>query len=62
MEPTNAEPSVRETELPLGQDFPAASREDWLKLVSAVLRGAPFATLIAKTYDELAMEIGRAHV
>ncbi len=37
--------------------FPAASREDWLKLVSGVLKGAPFERrLVSKTYDGLAIE------
>src|SRR5580704_2204761 len=37
--------------------FPAASREDWLKLVSGVLKGAPFeGRLVSKTYDGLAIE------
>ncbi len=39
--------------LPLAADFPAATREDWRKLVDAVLKGAPFARLESKTYDGL---------
>jgi methylmalonyl-CoA mutase len=43
--------------LSLAADFPAASREDWLKLVSAALKGAPFERrLVSKTYDGLSME------
>jgi methylmalonyl-CoA mutase len=43
--------------LSLAADFPAASREDWLELVSAVLKGAPFERrLVSKTYDGLAIE------
>src|SRR5215813_3545453 len=35
----------------LAADFPPARREDWLRLVSAALKGAPLETLTAKTYD-----------
>ena len=28
--------------LPLASEFPPASREQWLKLVEGVLKGAPF--------------------
>jgi methylmalonyl-CoA mutase len=43
--------------LSFAADFPAASREDWLELVSAVLKGAPFERkLVSKTYDGLAIE------
>ena len=38
-------------ELPLAAEFPAATREDWLKLVRAALKDRPFERLIAKTYD-----------
>ena len=42
--------------LSFAADFPAASREDWLELVSAVLKGAPFERkLVSKTYDGLAI-------
>src|SRR5262245_59795203 len=40
----------------LAADFPPAGREDWLKLVSAVLKGAPVERLTAKTYEGLAIE------
>jgi methylmalonyl-CoA mutase len=43
-------------DLPLAADFPPAKREDWRKLVDAVLKGAPFERLIGKTYDGLAIE------
>jgi methylmalonyl-CoA mutase len=43
-------------DLPLAAEFPAASREDWLKLVHAALKGRPFERLIAKTYDGIAIE------
>jgi methylmalonyl-CoA mutase len=41
---------------PLAADFPAASREDWLKLVAAALKGAPFEKLTSRTYDDLRIE------
>jgi len=43
-------------ELPFAAEFPPASREDWLKLVQAALKGRPFERLISKTYDGLAIE------
>jgi methylmalonyl-CoA mutase len=44
-------------DLPLAAEFPQATREQWLKLVDGVLRGAPFEKkLVAKTYDGLAIE------
>jgi methylmalonyl-CoA mutase len=44
-------------ELPLAAEFPAATREQWRKLVEGVLKGAPFdAKLVAKTYDGLAIQ------
>jgi len=44
-------------ELPLAAEFPAATREQWRKLVESVLKGAPFdKRLVAKTYDGLAVE------
>ena len=42
--------------LPLAAEFPAASREDWLKLVTAALKGAPFEKLTSRTYDSLRIE------
>lgn len=49
-------------ELPLAAEFPSASREDWLKLVSTALKDRPFERLIAKTYDGIPIEplYGRA--
>ena len=41
---------------PLATDFPAASREGWLKRVDAVLKGAGFETLVSKTADGIAIE------
>ena len=43
-------------DVPLGADFPAASREDWLKLVQSALKDRPYERLIAKTYDGLVIE------
>ena len=37
-------------------DFPAATREQWRKLVDAVLKGAPFGRLVSATYDGLSIE------
>jgi methylmalonyl-CoA mutase len=43
--------------LSLAAEFPAATREDWLKLVSAALKGAPFdKKLVTRTYDGLRIE------
>ena len=44
-------------ELAFAAEFPAATREQWLKLVDGVLKGAPFdKRLVAKTYDGLAIQ------
>src|SRR5882724_1859164 len=44
-------------EIAFAAEFPAATREQWLKLVDGVLKGAPFdKRLIAKTYDGLAIQ------
>jgi methylmalonyl-CoA mutase len=43
-------------ELPLASEFPAATREMWLKLVDGVLKGAPRERLLGKTADGLAIE------
>jgi len=44
-------------DLPLGAEFPAATREKWLELVDGVLKGAPFdKNLISRTYDGLRIE------
>jgi methylmalonyl-CoA mutase len=43
--------------LPLAAEFPPATREQWLKLVEGVLKGAPFdKKLVHKTYDGLRIE------
>lgn len=42
--------------LPLAADFPSATREDWRKLVDAVLKSAPFERLVSTTYDVLRIE------
>lgn len=44
-------------DLILGSEFPAATREQWLKLVDGVLKGAPFEKkLVSRTYDGLTIE------
>ena len=45
-----------EETLPLAADFPPATREDWRKLVDAVLKGAPFERLRSTTYDGIGIE------
>src|SRR5437763_9574551 len=47
---------MSKAEFPLADEFPQARREDWLELVSAALKGAPFETLVSKTYDQLEIE------
>jgi len=43
-------------DLKLGAEFPAATREQWLKLVEGVLKGEPFdKKLVSRTYDGLAI-------
>jgi methylmalonyl-CoA mutase len=39
--------------LALASEFPAATREQWLKLVEGVLKDRPFDTLVSETYDGL---------
>ena len=41
---------------PLAANFAPATREDWRKLVDAVLKGAPYERLRSTTYDGLAIE------
>src|SRR5204863_378025 len=44
-------------DLKLAAEFPPATREQWLGLVHAILKGAPFErALLARTYDGLAIE------
>jgi methylmalonyl-CoA mutase len=44
-------------DLPLAAEFPPATRDDWMKLVEAAIKGAPFErTLVCKTYDDLRIE------
>jgi methylmalonyl-CoA mutase len=44
-------------DLPLAGEFPAATREQWLRLVDEVLKGASFERkLVANTYDGLSIE------
>ena len=40
----------------LAADFDPATREQWLRLVDAVLKGAPFAKLVASTYDGIEIQ------
>jgi methylmalonyl-CoA mutase len=40
----------------LAGEFPPARREDWLKLVSAALKGAPVEKLVATTHDGIELE------
>jgi methylmalonyl-CoA mutase len=42
--------------LTLAAEFPPATREQWLALVEAVLKGAPFEKLVGKTYDRLRID------
>ncbi len=51
-----AAPDDGMSNLPLAADFAPATVDDWRKLVDGVLKGAPFETLVAKTYDGLAIE------
>lgn len=43
-------------DLTLASDFPAATYDDWRKLVDGVLKGAPFEKLVGKTYDGLKID------
>ena len=36
--------------------FPAATHDEWRRLVDSVLKGAPFQRLESKTYDRLTIE------
>src|SRR3977135_1805753 len=42
--------------LRLAADFAPATYDDWRKLGDGVLKGAPFETLVGKTYDGLKIE------
>jgi methylmalonyl-CoA mutase len=42
--------------LPLAADFPAATRDDWLRLVEAVLKGAAVERLARTTHDGLKIQ------
>jgi methylmalonyl-CoA mutase len=42
--------------IPLAADFPAATRDDWLRVVQAALKGRPIERLTRKTHDGLAIE------
>jgi methylmalonyl-CoA mutase len=44
-------------ELPLGSEFPPATREQWRKLVEAAIKGGSFESrLVTRTYDDLRIE------
>ncbi len=45
-----------EKDLSFAADFPAATHDQWRKLVDAVLKGAPFERLESTTYDGLHIE------
>ena len=47
-----ADPTSDEN-LALAAEFPAASRDDWRRLVDGVLKGRPFETLVSRSYDGL---------
>ncbi len=48
---------MSDEELAFASEFPAATREQWLKLVDGVLKGAPFdKRLVARSYDGLAIQ------
>jgi methylmalonyl-CoA mutase len=47
---------MNEEDLSLAADFPPVRREDWLRLVTAALKGGSFETLTAKTDDDLRIE------
>ena len=47
---------MSKAEFSLAGEFAPARREDWLKLVSAALKGAPWEKLVARTYAGLAIE------
>jgi methylmalonyl-CoA mutase len=50
-------PDPSADDLRLAAEFPAATREQWRRLVADVLKGAPFdKRLVAKTYDGLTIE------
>lgn len=45
------------SDLKLASEFPAATRDDWRKLVDAALKGAPFEKkLVSKTYDGIPIQ------
>ncbi|BAT61281.1 methylmalonyl-CoA mutase small subunit [Variibacter gotjawalensis] len=53
---------MNKQELPLAQEFPAATQDQWRTLVDGVLKGKPFEKLTSRTYDGIAIEplYGRA--
>ncbi len=48
---------MTDNDVTLGSDFPPAMREQWLKLVDGVLKGAPYdKRLVSRSYDGLRIE------
>ena len=48
---------MSDEELAFASEFPAATREQWLRLVDGVLKGTPFdKRLVARSYDGLAIQ------
>jgi len=43
-------------DLPLAAEFPPATRDDWLMLAQAALKGAPFERLMRSTYDGVVID------
>ncbi len=43
-------------DLTLAAEFPAATSDEWMKLVERVLKGGDFETLVARTYDGIRIE------
>ena len=42
-----------ESDMPFADAFPPADEARWRKLVDGVLKGKPFETLVARTYDDI---------
>ena len=43
-------------ERPLARDFPPAAEAEWKELVEQALKGAPWASLTSRSYDDIAIE------
>jgi methylmalonyl-CoA mutase len=46
---------MRQSDMPFTDAFPPAEETQWRKLVDGVLKGKSFETLVAKTYDDIAI-------